>query len=115
MKRDSTPFNHYMSIERRSNHEMDEPRPLFSLGQLVWTPGAQELFSRLERTPLELLQRHVTGDWGNMVEEDKQANQDALEHGSRIFSSYELESGQKIWVITERDRSVTTLLLPEEY
>lgn len=104
-----------MSIERRSNHEMDEPRPLFSLGQLVWTPGAQELFTQLEKSPLELIQRHVAGDWGDMDEEDKKLNTEAIDAGERIFSAYQLDESNKVWVITEADRSVTSILLPSEY
>jgi hypothetical protein len=64
--------------------------------------------------PFALLGRHVRGDWGDLDDEDKQRNDEALTLGSRIFSAY-LVKGVKFWVITEADRSVTTILLPEEY
>ncbi len=101
-------------MKERETREPQKP-PLFPLGQVVATPGALEVLEHGEINPFSLITRHVTGDWGNMVEEDKQANQEALEQGNRIFSAYELENGQKIWVITEWDRSVTTILLPNEY
>ncbi len=61
------------------------------------------------------LLRHLTGDWGELCEEDKQANEAALKYHLRILSAYHLTDGTKIWLITEWDRSVTTILLPEEY
>jgi len=61
------------------------------------------------------LQRHVRGDWGNLDDEDKQANEDALHRGSRLLSSYQTSQNVKFWIITEADRSVTTVLLPEDY
>jgi lipase chaperone LimK len=95
--------------------EEDELKPLFELGQIVGTPGALQELQQAEQNPLELIVRHVTGDWGDLCEEDMQENEFALERGLRIFSSYELKSGDKIWVITEHDRSVTTILRPEDY
>lgn len=89
--------------------------PLFQLGQLVATPGALALLQELERSPLEFMSRHLTGDWGDLCADDIKANQDALLYGTRLFSSYAINAHQKLWVITEADRSVTTLLLPEEY
>ncbi|HBN78397.1 MAG TPA: hypothetical protein DD473_21815, partial [Planctomycetaceae bacterium] len=62
----------------------------------------------------QLLSKHVSGDWDELTEEDKEANDHTLEHGDRIFSSYSV-NGQKVWVITEADRSSTYILLPEEY
>jgi len=79
---------------------------------------------RYQVNPFQLLSRHVTGDWGDLCAEDAEANNDALKEGSRIFSAYvlplPLSEGQslepaKVWVITEADQSVTTILLPEEY
>ncbi len=92
-----------------------EIKPRFELGQIVATTGAAETLAQAEIEPLTLITRHVTGDWGDMVEEDKLANEEAVTYGHRVFSSYLLESGAKIWVITEWDRSYTTLLLPDEY
>ena len=90
-------------------------KALFSLGQVVATPGALAALEEADQHPFVFLSRHVSGDWGNLVAEDKEENQRALEHGNRIFRSYLTAKNTKIWVITEWDRSVTTLLLPSEY
>ena len=90
-------------------------KPLFSLGQVVATPGALEALEEAGQSPMEFLQRHQTGDWSEMVAEDQEENRRAVEQGNRVFSSYQLSTGQKLWVITEWNRSVTTLLLPLEY
>lgn len=89
--------------------------PRFLLGQIVATPGAVQALESSGQQPMELLQRHVVLDPGNLCEEDQQTNLDAVENGGRIFSSYLLNDGTKIWVITEADRSSTCLLLPDEY
>ncbi len=89
--------------------------PLFSLGQVVATPGALEVLAEARQTPLEFLARHVTGDWGTLDEEDRRENDLSVEKGYRILSAYILSTGVKIWIITEADRSVTTFLLPSEY
>ena len=86
----------------------------FILGQVVSTPGALEFCERHEIDLLELVMRHSEGDDGDLDAEDKQANRDSIRLGLRVFSSYNFRSG-KIWVITEADRSSTTVLLPEEY
>ena len=89
----------------------------FELGKIVMTNGiARYLSEDMDRfwTLNKCLYRHRCGDWGDLCEEDKQANDYAVEHGERILSAYEL-FGTKIWIITEWDRSVTTILLPEEY
>lgn len=94
-------------------------RPLFPLGQIVATPGAISALVKYAAeglaTGMDLLMRHVTGDWGDMPAEDKLANEEALKSGARIFSGYFIAPDVKIWIITEADRSSTTLLLPEEY
>ena len=96
----------------------------FELGQLCNTPGAQAVLQRHQVNPFELIGRHVRGDWGDICKEDAQTNEEALREGARIFSAYVLPAPlfesetlapAKIWLITEADRSVTTLLLPEEY
>jgi hypothetical protein len=90
--------------------------PLIPLGQIVATPGALAALGKVGQTPLEFLARHVRGDWGELGEEDRKENQVSLERGFRLVSSYRTCSGDtKVWAITEADRSVTTLLLPEEY
>ncbi len=88
--------------------------PLFRLGQIVATPGALKLLEREETDPGSLLLRHRRGDWGTLGEEDWQANIDAVTNGWRVFSSYSV-GDERLWIITEADRSATTLLLPEEY
>ena len=89
---------------------------LFKLGQVVATPGAIALLEHHETllTPNSILFRHVSGDDGDVCEEDKQVNKHAIEHGFRILSSYPV-NGETIWIITEADRSSTTILLPSEY
>ena len=89
--------------------------PLFALGQVVATPGALDALTAAGQTPAELIDRHVTGDWHELPPEDRAENLRSLEHGNRIFSAYTLANQQRIWVITEWDRSVTTLLLPADY
>ena len=87
----------------------------FPLGQIVATPGALDAFEKAGQSPTGFLKRHVSGDWGDLCDEDKQTNEDALSDGGRIFSAYHLSDGTKIWVITEADRSSSCLLLPSEY
>jgi len=90
-------------------------RSLFGLGEVVTTPGALRAFLRAQQSPLELLERHLGGDWGDLCPEDITENEFALANGLRLFSSYTTSAGDRIWVITEADRSVTTFLLPDEY
>ena len=90
-------------------------RPLFPLGQVLITPGALDMLESLELAPLPFVLRHVAGDWGELCEEDKQANAAALTYGSRLLSAYDIPSNHRLWLITEADRRSTTLLLPEEY
>ncbi len=90
-------------------------RPMFVLGQLVATPGALAKFEEAGQRPMEFLARHVSGDWGDLDVEDRRANDDAIAQCARILSAYHLDTGVKIWIITEADRSSTCILLPEEY
>lgn len=92
-----------------------ENRRVLDLGQVVATPGALEALEEAKVTPLSLLIRHASGDWGQLCDEDREANNRALIHGERVLSNYPLKTGERIWIITEWDRSVTTLLLPSEY
>jgi hypothetical protein len=91
------------------------PQVLFRPGRVVATPGALAALDINACPPLDLLKRHLTGDWGEVPPEDADANRQALIDGSRLLSSYTLANGTRIWLITEADRSVTTLLRPEEY
>jgi hypothetical protein len=85
----------------------------FALGQLVATTGALEVLDR--RTIMRSIARHLNGDWGDLDAHDRKANEDALKHGARLLSAYRSDSGTKFWIITEADRSATTILLPSEY
>ena len=93
----------------------NDKKPLFALGQVVSTPGALDAFRDAGQTPMEFIQRHVVLEQGELGEEDHQLNKEAVTNGERILSSYLLKDGTKIWIITEADRSVSTLLLPNEY
>ena len=91
-------------------------QPLFPLGQVVATPGALAALEKAGQTAQQFLSRHVGGDWGDLCEEDRKENQLSLERGFRLLSSYHTNAGDTtLYVITEADRSVTTILLPEEY
>jgi hypothetical protein len=87
----------------------------FKLGDIVATPGALEVLAESAQEIGFFLDRHVQGDWGDVDVHDRQANDDALVHGDRILSAYRTLKGKRLWVITEADRSATTILLPEEY
>ena len=103
--------------------------PRFALGQLVATPGALELLEQTNFSALALVSRHVHGDWGDCCDEDKATNELAIRQGMRVMSVYRLVDAETLrrtpqdkrsslpsmWIITEANRSVTTLLLPEDY
>lgn len=95
--------------------QQTERKPLFDLGQLVATPGALAAFEKSGQSPMNFVSRHVTGDWGEIPEEDRKENQFSLEQGFRLLSSYRTAANDVVWVITESSRSHTTLLLPDEY
>ena len=93
----------------------------FSLGRIVSTPGALAALAEAEQTPLHFLALHASGAWGELSRDERQANDRAIAHEDdpsrreRVLSNYCTRTGTKIWVITEHDRSVTTILLPAEY
>ncbi len=87
----------------------------FQPGRIVATPGALGALEASGEAPGGYLARHIAGDWGDVDEDDHRENELSLIHGFRLLSAYILNSGAKIWIITEADRSVTTVLLPEEY
>ena len=102
-------------LERDNGRKRDPlVRPVkFPLGLICMTPGVQR-----EVPPSELLRayrRHAQGDWGELCDDDRVANERALESGTRLMSAYTTNSGVTFWIITEWDRSATTALLPEEY
>jgi hypothetical protein len=103
-----------MTIFWRHNPMNTQAKPLFPLGRALATRGALLAMKHIGIDPSVLLARHVSGDWGDLEDEDRQRNEEALVLGSRIFSAYRVGE-VKFWVITEADRSVTTILLPEEY
>ncbi|MDO3621719.1 hypothetical protein Q3O98_11475 [Ralstonia pseudosolanacearum] len=90
-------------------------RPRLALGQLVATPAAVAALSEARVSIYLLLNRHARGDWGELSEEDRQQNELAVTTDQRVLSSYRLSNKRKVWIITEADRSVTTVLLPEDY
>lgn len=87
----------------------------FSLGQILATPGALAALEEAGQRPEEFLNRHLSGDWGDLDEQDKAENELSVQQGFRILSAYTLTSREKLWIITEADRSSTTLLRPDEY
>ncbi|CAG9184114.1 Type I restriction endonuclease subunit M [Cupriavidus respiraculi] len=98
----------------RISHLLRRPAR-FGLGLLCITTGAWQALNAGGEDPLVYLARHVTGDWGDLCEEDRRANESAVSKGGRLHSAYRIGDGPRLWVITEADRSITTLLLPTEY
>jgi len=94
---------------------MDLTTRRFPLGRFLITPGALAAIEAAGQTPDAFLSRHVRGDWGDMDDHDRQANERALVQGARLLSAYRTARDVRLWVITEADRSATTLLLPGEY
>jgi len=100
-------------------------QPKFRLGRVVATPGALAALEQSRQSPMEFLRRHVIGDWGDLCEEDKRANDEAVAHEDtantendrrgRVLSAYATRNGEKLWIISEWSREMTTLLLPSEY
>ncbi len=91
------------------------PGGTLKLGEVVATPGALSALEESGEQPGEFLSRHEAGDWGDLCIEDRKENEFSLAHGFRLLSSYKLRTGKTLWIITEADRSSTTLLLPDEY
>src|SRR5437763_11324471 len=88
----------------------------FALGQTFITPGAEEELQIAGQTAIEFLRRHMSCDWGSeLSNDDVRENELSLKKGFRLLSAYRTGKGQKLWVITEADRSATTVLLPSEY
>jgi hypothetical protein len=90
---------------------MRAPLPL---GRVVATPEALKLLSEAGENPFTYLARHATGDWGELCGFNRRQNEIALREGYRVLSSYDVPAG-RVWIITEADRSITNILLPEEY
>ena len=92
-----------------------DPMRKFELGQIRATPGALKAIQESGEDALSFFARHARGDWGVVYAADKDANDRALIDGERLVSAYILKSGEKIWLISEADRSASTFLLPDEY
>ena len=103
-----------MKMEKQMT-DMNRLLPKFSLGRIVATPGALEALEEANQNPFEFLERHQAGDWGELCEDDKSENEFSLKNGFRILSAYRTRNNVKLWLITESDRSCTTLLRPSEY
>ena len=87
----------------------------FALGQTYITPGAEEVLMIAGQTAIEFLRSHMSRDFGELADEDIQENELSLREGFRVLSAYRTSAGQRLWIITEADRSSTTILLPSEY
>jgi hypothetical protein len=87
----------------------------FPIGQLVATPGALEALARSGHSISDFLGLHTVRNWGDLDEDDRASNNYSVDHGGRLLSAYTMRDGERLWIITEADRSSTTLLLPREY
>ncbi|MGH9760275.1 MAG: hypothetical protein ACREAC_05455 [Blastocatellia bacterium] len=99
----------------RATLRLPDEGALFPLGQTVMTPGAQSALEESGQSPTSFLRRHQAGDWGELDHEDSQENCFSLGRGLRLLSVYRTASGEKLYVITEADRSCSTILLTTEY
>lgn len=90
-------------------------RPRFQAGRLLMTPGVQQLVHDGTLNLMRYLRRHLSGDWGDLSDSDRRANNVALRDRDRLLSSYQVTPEVKLWIITEADRQATTALLPSEY
>ena len=102
-------------MRRNSNTNRSQPITRFALGQTFITPGAEDALQIAGQTAIEFLRRHMSCDWGELSEDDILENELSLKEGFRLLSAYRTDKGEKLWIITESDRSATTLLLPSEY
>lgn len=102
-------------MSNNPNHPSSAKPARFALGQIFATPGALDALDAVGLDAWRLLERHVAGDWGDVPAPDALANEAALQCEGRLLSSYPLGNDVRVWIITEADRSVTTLLLPDEY
>jgi hypothetical protein len=98
---------------KRMNGNGEAARARFALGRTVVTANAMSKLS--DEDIQSALSRHHIGDWGDLDSHDRQANETALKDGSRLLSAYRTQYGEKFWIITEADRSMTTVLMPQDY
>ena len=104
-----------MSSQPTQSEKKQKDIPLFPLGQMVMTRGAMRVLQDSNELPTKFLWKHQTGDWGEICEDDKVLNDESISTGGRLLSSYKTLTKKVVYVITEWDRSVTTVLLPSEY
>ena len=102
-------------LRQNSNTTRTNIGARFALGETFITPGAQDALDIAGQTAMQFLRRHISCDWGEVSEDDAQENELSLREGFRLLSTYRTVKGQKIWIITEADRSATTILLPSDY
>lgn len=102
-------------MQTQSNTNQRSTFARFPLGQTFITPGAEDALMIAGQTGIEFLRRHVSGDFGDLSDDDVSENELSLIEGFRVLSAYRTAKGQKLWIITEADRSATTILLPSEY
>lgn len=102
-----------MQTESNTNQLTTFPR--FLLGRTYITPGAQEALTLAGQTGIEFLRRHMSGDFGELSAEDARENELSVRKGFRVLSAYRTAKGERLWIITEADRSSTTMLLLTEY
>ena len=102
-------------LRQNSNTTRPNIGARFALGQTFITPSAQEALEIAGETAIQFLRRHMSTDWGEVSEEDAQENDVSLREGFRLLSAYRTTRGEKIGIITEADRSATTILLPSDY
>ena len=103
------------NISTSAKAETTASETRFPLGRLYLTPGAIEALEESAQEPFEFLRRHQSGDWGDLGREDKRENEFSVSRALRILSKYHTTEGEALYVITEADRSTTTILKPEEY
>ena len=104
-----------MSTTLPQNPQPISPSSRFPLGRVVFTPGAEQALAESGVSLRSLLRRHQCGDWGTVCPQDAKENEYSVEHGFRILSSYPVGNAKRVWIITEADRSTSTILLPDEY
>ena len=99
----------------QTNTHQESSVTRFALGQTYITPGAEDALMIAGQKGIEFLRRHMSNDWGELSDEDERENELSLKEGFRLLSAYRTAKGQKLWIITEADRSATTILVPSEY
>ncbi len=99
-------------MQPHSHTKQEAGTARFTLGHTFITPGAEEALEIAGQTAIEFLRRHLAGDWGELSDDDVKENELSLEQGFRLLSRYETTKGERLWIITEADRSATTILLP---